>query len=78
MSNPAETKPTLQPAADWNAPKPPVLTEATWWPAALAFGITLAALGLITSAIIFAMGLIAASVSLAGWIKDICHERNES
>jgi hypothetical protein len=61
----------------WSAPKPEILTRPTWWPAALAFGVTLSALGLITSAILLALGLAIAIVSLAGWIGDICHERND-
>jgi hypothetical protein len=68
--------PACAPSA-WNAPKPDVLAKPTWWPAALAFGITLIAWGLITSAIVLAMGLVVVIVSLAGWIGDICHERKQ-
>ena len=63
--------------ADWSAPKPETLIPPTWWPAALALGITLTAWGLIVSAIVFAIGLIVVIVALAGWIGDMCHERKE-
>jgi hypothetical protein len=77
MSNlDANKKPAGAPS-DWNAPKPDILTKPTWWPAALAFGGTLTAWGLITSAIVLVIGLAVVIVSLAGWIGDICHERKE-
>ena len=78
MSNPHADKIQSSAPADWNSPKPDTLTKPTWWPAALAFGITLTAWGLIASPVILAMGLVVVIVSLAGWIGDICHERRES
>jgi hypothetical protein len=62
---------------DWNVPKPETLLPPTWWPAALALGITLTAWGLIVSGIVFAIGLIVFTVALTGWIGDMCHERAE-
>lgn len=59
----------------WNRPRPEVLPLPTWWPAATAFGTTLAAWGLISSNLILGIGLIVFGVSLAGWIGDIRHER---
>lgn len=61
----------------WNTPKPEKLTQPTWWPAALAFGITLTAWGLISSFIVLGIGLVVVIASLTGWIGDICHERKQ-
>jgi hypothetical protein len=67
----------MNPPPDWNTPKPDALAKPTWWPAALAFGVTLTAWGLIAAAIVLAVGLVVVIMSLAGWIRDICHERKE-
>jgi len=77
MSNPHADKTRSSAPSDWNSPKPVTLTKPTWWPAALAFGITLTAWGLIASPVVLAMGLVVVVVSLAGWIGDICRERKE-
>jgi hypothetical protein len=77
MSNPASNERPVRAPLDWNTPKPENLAKPTWWPAALAFGATLTAWGLITSAVVLVIGLAIVIVSLAGWIGDICHERNE-
>ena len=63
---------------EWSSPKPEVLAEPTWWPAALAFGSTLLAWGLVTSFIIALIGLAVFAVSLAGWIRDIRHEQTDT
>ena len=63
---------------EWSSPKPEVLAEPTWWPAALAFGSTLLAWGLVTSFIIAFIGLVVFAVSLTGWIRDIRHEQAEA
>jgi hypothetical protein len=70
---PEKTPDTFPPG--WNPPKPVALAKPTWWPAALAFGVTLTGWGLITSVVILAVGLVIVVLSLAGWIGDICHER---
>ena len=58
----------------WNRPKPEVLPEPTWWPAALALGSTLLAWGLITSFIVLLIGFVTFVIALVGWIGDIRHE----
>jgi hypothetical protein len=50
-------------------PKPGV------WPVTLALGITFLVWGLVTSPIITGVGLGLFAVAMAGWIRDIRHER---
>ncbi len=59
----------------WSRPKPEMLAEPTWWPAALALGATLLAWGLVTSFIVVILGAVVFVTSLAGWIGDIRHEQ---
>lgn len=47
----------------------------TYWPAGLALAITFIFWGLITSWVIWAVGLLLFAVSIGGWIQDIRHER---
>lgn len=61
--------------AGWNAARPERMPTPTWWPAALAFGITLCAWGLISSWLMFGAGMLVTAVSLRGWILDILHEQ---
>jgi len=59
----------------WNVPRPEVIPRPTWWPAATGLGIVILGWGLITSMVILAIGLALFTVSLAGWIGEIRHER---
>jgi hypothetical protein len=52
--------------------KPP---EPGVWPVTLALAITLLVWGLVTSPIITGVGLALFAVAMAGWIRDIRHER---
>ena len=61
----------------WNIPQPRQLAEPCVWPAALALGITLLVWGLVTSLIITAVGGCVFAAALAGWIREIRHERNK-
>ena len=47
----------------------------TFWPAGFALGITFVFWGLITSWVVFAVGVVLFAGCLAGWIYDIRHER---
>ena len=76
-SKPAADETSAGAPSDWSSPKPETLAEPTWYPAALAFGVTLTAWGLIASAIVLAMGLVVVVLSLSGWIGDIRHERKQ-
>ena len=69
---------SYQPAADradWSQPRPEVIPRPTWWPAAMAFGITFLLWGLITSPVVLGAGGITVVVSLAGWIGELRHEQ---
>ena len=50
------------------------LARPTFWPAGIAFGITLFAWGLITSIVLVGFGLAVFIVSLIGWIGELRHE----
>lgn len=60
---------TVLPAA--KPPKPSV------WPVTLAFAITLLVWGLVTSLIISGVGFALFVVAIAGWIRDLRHERTK-
>lgn len=62
-------------AQGWHPPKAEKLPKPTYWPASLAFGITVLAWGPLTSWIIAAVGCIVCVASLAGWIGDLRYER---
>lgn len=53
------------------------LPAPTFWPAGLALAITFIFWGLISSWVVFAVGLFLFALSLAGWIADIRHERKQ-
>jgi len=87
-----EAGPTLKPPAqrgqfqdaappelpsEWTVLPPEPLPEPTIWPAALALGITFLVWGFVTSLIITGAGGLLFAVALAGWIRDIRHERTK-
>ena len=57
----------------WHAVEHEALPQPTYWPAVMAFGITLLFWGLVTSYLILVVGLIVLAVALAGWIGDLLH-----
>jgi hypothetical protein len=63
--------PELRPG--WQLVEREPLPRPTYWPAALAFGITLLAWGILTSWIISIAGGIVLAVALAGWIGELRH-----
>ena len=63
------------PREGWNVPSPDVIPRPTAWPPAMALGIALVGWGLITSGIIFGIGVIVFAVALVGWIQEMRHER---
>jgi hypothetical protein len=67
--------PPLRPG--WNIPQPENLPEQCIWPATLALGITFLVWGLVTSLIITGVGFVLFAVAMAGWIRDIRHERTK-
>ncbi|HUY97697.1 MAG TPA: cytochrome c oxidase subunit 4 [Verrucomicrobiae bacterium] len=52
------------------APHAVHLPPPSYWPIALAVGIAMALIGVITDYIVVAIGLLVTLVSLAGWIRD--------
>ncbi len=60
---------------DWTRLPEEHLPAPTFWPAGFGLGITLIFWGLISSWVVFAVGLILFVGSLAGWITEIHHER---
>ena len=63
---------------DWGAPRPEIIPRPTFWPAALAFGITFLMWGMITSTVLILVGLAVFVVSLVGWIGELRHEERRS
>jgi hypothetical protein len=66
---PSIARPGWEPLPAEHLPRP------TYFPAGLAMGVTFLFWGLITSLIIFVVGLVLFSASLAGWITEIRYER---
>jgi hypothetical protein len=71
---------TLKPAppeapVGWTILPPEKLPEPSIWPATVALAITFLVWGLVTSLIITGVGLALFAVAMAGWIRDIRHER---
>ena len=64
-------------SSEWTVLPPKKLPEPTVWPAMLALAITFLVWGLVTSLIITGIGLVLFVISMAGWIRDIRHERNQ-
>jgi hypothetical protein len=62
----------------YSVPLPEVVPRPTWWPAATALGIMLFAWGLVTSLIIFLIGMALFVTSVSGWIGEIRHERSQA
>jgi hypothetical protein len=62
----------------YSLPLPAVIPGPTWWPAAAALAVMLIGWGLITSLTIFLIGAALLATSIAGWIGEIRHERNQA
>lgn len=76
MSNqPSNRTPTTP--DDWGIPRPENIPRPTIFPPALALGATLMVWGLISSLIITVFGVVVFTITLAGWIKEIRHERRK-
>ena len=61
----------------WGVPQPPIISEPTIWPVAVAMGITLLVWGLVTSLIITAVGFVLLATAIGGWISAIRHDRSQ-
>jgi hypothetical protein len=56
------------------SPRPALAARPTFYPAALALGITFTLGGFITSWLMFGVGVVLFAVSLAGWIGEMRRE----
>jgi len=70
---PDEQSPTAGPK--WEPLPAEHLPRPTYFPAGLAMGIAFIFWGLITSLVVFVVGLALFIASLAGWISEIRYER---
>ncbi len=61
--------------AGWTLLPAEHLPRPTFWPAGLALGITFVFWGLISSWVVGAVGWTLSAVSLAGWVRNLRHER---
>jgi hypothetical protein len=61
----------------WSWAQPEHIPTPTYWPAALALGITLLLWGLITSPLLVGIGLIVFVLALAGWIGEMRNENRQ-
>ncbi len=55
--------------------EPAEIPESTYWPFALAFGVTFLFLGFLTSLIVSGVGLLCMIIAIAGWIVEMKHEK---
>jgi hypothetical protein len=62
---------------NWEPLPPERLPRPTYFPAGLAMGTTFAFWGLITSWVIFLVGVGLFAAAMAGWITELLHERNQ-
>ncbi len=53
---------------------PQEMPRPTYWPVALAFGITLLFWALVTSPLVAVVGVVASAASLVGWIRELGRE----
>ncbi len=74
-SNTPNTPGASAPLHGWTALPPEHLPRPTFWPAGLALGITFVFWGLISSWVVGAVGWALAATSLAGWVRELRHER---
>ena len=75
---PSQDSAELTPGPDWNLPEPRRIPRPTFWPAGLAFGITLSLWGIVTSPIIIVFGLVVLVIALGGWIGEMRREAKGS
>lgn len=57
--------------SEWTRPLPERLSRPSYWPAMLAFAITLVLLGPVTMFAVSFVGLCLTAIALVGWIGEI-------
>lgn len=58
----------------WTRPLPEHAPRPTSWPAALALGVTVTIWGLVTNYTILIVGAVVATLSLAGWVREVVRQ----
>jgi hypothetical protein len=61
-------------SAGWNIPKPAIIPSPTYWPFVLSLGATLIGLGVLTSNVISAAGIILFILAIIKWIGELSSE----
>jgi hypothetical protein len=61
-------------SAGWNIPKPEIIPSPTYWPFVLSLGATLMGLGVLTSNIISATGIVLFILAIIKWIGELSSE----
>ncbi len=61
-------------SAGWNIPKPAVIPSPTYWPFVLSLGATLMGLGVLTSYIISAAGIVLFILAIIKWVGELSSE----
>ena len=57
--------------AAWNIPKPAIIPPPTYWPFLLSLGATLMGLGVLTSNIISAAGIVLFILAIIKWVGEL-------
>ena len=61
-------------AAGWNIPKPEIIPSPTYWPFVLSLGATLIGLGVLTSNVITAAGIVLFILAIIKWVGELSSE----
>ena len=61
-------------SAGWNIPKPASIPPPTYWPFVLSLGATLMGLGVLTSYIISATGIVLFILAIIKWVGELIRE----
>jgi hypothetical protein len=61
-------------SAGWNIPKPAIIPPPTYWPFVLSLGATLMGLGVLTSNIITATGIVLFILGIIKWVGELSNE----
>ena len=83
MQNPSENQPGAavfsrenqeENPAGWNMPKPETIPSPTYWPFVLSLGTTLIGLGILTSHVISATGIVLFILAIIKWTGELLSE----
>ena len=61
-------------SAGWNIPKPALIPSPTYWPFVLSLGATLIGLGVLTSNVISATGIVLFILAIIKWVGELSNE----